>query len=245
MPVQRRAIIGDYFGNRGGEAFPSSAYGAATTFFGAGSITNLNTQFQRPAGRLGPQLAANNYLFAYGCGAGSYLTIAASAISTPATTPTPSSSSPTTSTACSTWSLEAGTATGINEDKRDARAPRTQTQRPSPPRGRAAALVHAPDALGETIGYNRAPRAEQPASTSTKLTARETWSTSRSWATRRWLHVVAPPATLGHARGLGRHARVDALAGHRPRGYHVFAQLRPNGPFTRPHRHAAGRHDVC
>jgi len=45
MSVQRRAIIGDYFGVRGGEAFSSSAYGAATTFFGANNITNLNVQF--------------------------------------------------------------------------------------------------------------------------------------------------------------------------------------------------------
>ncbi|HTL67265.1 MAG TPA: glycoside hydrolase family 9 protein [Lacunisphaera sp.] len=75
MAVQRRAIVGDYFGVRGGEAFAASGYRAAAPLVGTDQITNLNTQYNDQQGVWVPALAAGNYLFAYGCGAGSYRTI--------------------------------------------------------------------------------------------------------------------------------------------------------------------------
>ncbi len=75
MPVQNRAIIGDYFGVHGGEAFAASGYRNAAPFVGANNITNLNVQYNDQKGVWVPALAAGNYLFAYGCGAGSYQTI--------------------------------------------------------------------------------------------------------------------------------------------------------------------------
>ncbi|MBI3885758.1 MAG: glycoside hydrolase family 9 protein [Opitutae bacterium] len=76
MPVQPRAIVGDYFGVRGGEAFAASGYRNAAPFVGANNITNLNTQYNDQKGVWVPALASGSYLFAYGTGAGSYKTIA-------------------------------------------------------------------------------------------------------------------------------------------------------------------------
>ena len=73
---QRRAIVGDYFGWRNGEAFSSSAYGAFAAFFGADNTRNLNVVHNDTRGVWVPELAANDYLWAFGAGAGSYTTIA-------------------------------------------------------------------------------------------------------------------------------------------------------------------------
>ena len=72
VTVQRRAIIGDYFGIRGGESFAASGYRNAAPLVGNDQITNLNTQYNDQRGVWVPALAAGDYLFAYGCGAGSY-----------------------------------------------------------------------------------------------------------------------------------------------------------------------------
>ncbi len=76
MNVQRRAIVGDYFGVRNGEAFAASGYRAAAPLVGSDKITNLNVQHNDQRGVWVPALAATDYLLAYGCGAGSYRTIA-------------------------------------------------------------------------------------------------------------------------------------------------------------------------
>ncbi|HWA25846.1 MAG TPA: glycoside hydrolase family 9 protein [Lacunisphaera sp.] len=75
MNVQRRAIVGDYFGIRSGEAFAASGYRNAATFVGSDKVTNLNSQYNDQQGVFTPAVAAGDYLFAYGCGAGSYRSI--------------------------------------------------------------------------------------------------------------------------------------------------------------------------
>ncbi len=72
---RRRAVVGDYFGWRNGETFSSSAYGAFAAFFGADKTLNLNVAHNDRRGVWVPELAANDYLTAYGAGAGSYTTI--------------------------------------------------------------------------------------------------------------------------------------------------------------------------
>jgi hypothetical protein len=72
---RRRGVVGDYFGTRDGEAFAASGYRNFAPFFGAANITNLNKIYSDAKGVWIPHLAANDYLWAYGCGAGSYLTI--------------------------------------------------------------------------------------------------------------------------------------------------------------------------
>src|SRR5262249_51487462 len=75
MQVQRRGVLGDYFGVRSGEAFAASGFRTMAPFFGASGITNLNVNYNDQKGVWIPTLASNDYLFAYGCGAGSYATI--------------------------------------------------------------------------------------------------------------------------------------------------------------------------
>jgi len=74
--VPRRAIVGDYFGVRRGEAFAASGYRNFAPLVGSDQITNLNRQYDNRSGVAVPALVANDYLFAYGCGAGSYRTVA-------------------------------------------------------------------------------------------------------------------------------------------------------------------------
>src|SRR5690606_11375332 len=63
---RRRAIVGDYFGWRNGEAFSSSAYGAYAAFFGAENTTNLNVLHNDARNVWVPELAKNDYLMAFG-----------------------------------------------------------------------------------------------------------------------------------------------------------------------------------
>jgi hypothetical protein len=71
----RRAILGDYFGVRGGEAFAASGFRDFAPLVGANNIRNLNTEFNDQQGVWIPQVAANDALLVYGCGAGSYTAI--------------------------------------------------------------------------------------------------------------------------------------------------------------------------
>ena len=65
-----RAIVGDYFGVRDGEAFAASGWRNFAPLFGAKKITTVAQE-----GKWLPILTTNAYLFAYGCGSGSYTSI--------------------------------------------------------------------------------------------------------------------------------------------------------------------------
>jgi Glycosyl hydrolase family 9/Bacterial Ig domain/Cellulase N-terminal ig-like domain len=66
----RRAVLHDSFGVRGGEAFAASGYRSLSALLGASAITTLYNK-----GEWIPNLKANEYLWAYGCGAGSFTSI--------------------------------------------------------------------------------------------------------------------------------------------------------------------------
>jgi len=66
----RRAVLYDDFGLRGGEAFAASGYRSLGTFFGAENILTLTNR-----GEWLSTLSANSFLWAYGCGAGSYTSL--------------------------------------------------------------------------------------------------------------------------------------------------------------------------
>src|SRR6266850_1279694 len=68
--VPRRGIVGDYFGVRNGEAFAASGWRNLASFFEAGNVTTLPDQ-----GTWISTLKTNTYLWAYGCGPGSYTSI--------------------------------------------------------------------------------------------------------------------------------------------------------------------------
>jgi hypothetical protein len=76
MTVPRRGLVGDYFGVRGGEAFAASGFRNFTPFFGTANIDNLNLIYNDTRGVWIPTLRTNVYLWAYGCGAGSYTSVA-------------------------------------------------------------------------------------------------------------------------------------------------------------------------
>ena len=78
MDLPRRGIVGDYFGYREGEAFAASGWRNFSTFFGAENLTTLPNK-----GTWIPALTANGYLWAYGCGAGSYTSIGGLGNATP------------------------------------------------------------------------------------------------------------------------------------------------------------------
>jgi hypothetical protein len=69
-------LIADYFGIRGGEAFAASGFRAFAPLVGPSNVRNLNLEHGDKMGVWIPHLAQNDYLLAYGCGAGSYRTIA-------------------------------------------------------------------------------------------------------------------------------------------------------------------------
>jgi hypothetical protein len=70
ITAPERGIVGDYFGVRDGEAFAASGWRNFAPFFGPTNITTLNHQ-----GTWIPTLSSNAYLWAYGCGSGSYTSI--------------------------------------------------------------------------------------------------------------------------------------------------------------------------
>jgi hypothetical protein len=75
LAVPRRAIVGDYFGVRGGEAFSASGWRSFAPLVGAENIANLNLGDQTAGDRWLTAVAGHDYLLAYGCGPGSYLAI--------------------------------------------------------------------------------------------------------------------------------------------------------------------------
>ncbi len=68
--VPRRGLVGDYFGARDGEAFAASGWRNLASFFEAANVTTLPDQ-----GTWISTLSSNSYLWAYGCGPGSYTSI--------------------------------------------------------------------------------------------------------------------------------------------------------------------------
>lgn len=74
VTARRRALIGDYIGNKAGLAAAAAGFRsfAPIVGFGDASLTNLNIIYNDARGKWIPTLKTNDYLFALGCGAGSY-----------------------------------------------------------------------------------------------------------------------------------------------------------------------------
>ena len=68
--LPQRGIVGDFIGVRNGEAFAASGYRNFAALFGAGNITNVQTE-----GAWTPVLKNTPYLWSYGCGAGSLTSV--------------------------------------------------------------------------------------------------------------------------------------------------------------------------
>ncbi|HOP96447.1 MAG TPA: glycoside hydrolase family 9 protein [Verrucomicrobiota bacterium] len=70
LAVEERAVVGDYFGVRDGEAFAASGWRNFSAFFGPEKVRALTDE-----GTWIPTLKTNACLWAYGCGSGSYTSI--------------------------------------------------------------------------------------------------------------------------------------------------------------------------
>ena len=68
--LPRRGVVGDYFGVRDGEAFAASGWRNFAAFFGATNIAVVQSE-----GTWLSQLSSNAYLWAYGCGPGTYTSV--------------------------------------------------------------------------------------------------------------------------------------------------------------------------
>jgi hypothetical protein len=71
-----RALIGNLIGDGAGQAYAASGFRTFAALVGAAKITNANVNYDAPADeRWMTRLAADDYLWAYGCGAGDYYSV--------------------------------------------------------------------------------------------------------------------------------------------------------------------------
>lgn len=71
-----RAIVGNQIGDGGGQAYAASGYRNFAPLVGVDKVVTLNTDADQPEqDRWSTRLARENYLWAYGCGAGSDLSV--------------------------------------------------------------------------------------------------------------------------------------------------------------------------
>ncbi|MBI4664028.1 MAG: glycoside hydrolase family 9 protein [Verrucomicrobia bacterium] len=76
MTAPQRGLVGNRFGDFGGEAFAASGYRNFAPFFGAGNYITSNASDTAPlAEKWISYLQSNSYLWAYGCGGGSATSI--------------------------------------------------------------------------------------------------------------------------------------------------------------------------
>lgn len=82
---QRRALMGDYSGEKSGIAPAAAGFRAFAALTGVGDtqLTNLNILYNDQQGVWVPTLQANDYLLALGCGAGSYTSVSGVGIQPP------------------------------------------------------------------------------------------------------------------------------------------------------------------
>jgi hypothetical protein len=235
IQTQRRGLVGDYFGARNGEAFAASGYRNFSAFFGAANVTNLNRHHGDTKGVWIPHLAANDYLWAYGCGAGSYVTIGG--LGNTGTYNDGSTVEIVQNDVRAVFSFLFGSWLG-DWDHEDSILRSTLA---TPTYGLVSAWSGRPHwfahhmAQGETIGA--AARLTQNNSgglyrNQINSAAAGVHVALMGDPTLR-LHVVAPPGTLTGSANLASVTLNWAPSPDAELGYHVYRSESPNGPFTR------------
>jgi hypothetical protein len=209
-----RGLIDDNFGAFGGEAFASTGWRAFSAFFGPANVFALDWF---------TTLASNGYLWAYGCGGGSY-TGAGGVGST--------SNFAATDTKTAFTFLFGSYFGDWDVSNNFLRAPLATTSYglTCAWAGRPAWVVHHM-AMGETIGY-AARLSQNNSGTYFYGYGPEIHIALMGDPTLR-MHVVAPPASVTVSAGTGTAtiswtASADAVA-----GYHVYRAATGAGPFTR------------
>jgi hypothetical protein len=226
--LPRRGIVGDYFGSRDGEAFAASGWRNFAPYFGADNITYLPNE-----GTWLPTLSQNSYLWAYGCGAGSFSSIGGIG---------------------SSGQYQDGTTTDLYQA--DIKAVFTllfgswlgdwdcednimRTVLALPSYGLTSAWSGRPHwflhqmALGEPIGFGalRTQNNGQKGLYQTQINsaAGQIHIALMGDPTLR-MHVVAPPSNLTRS---GKSLHWTASTDTAIVGYHVYRATNPNGPFKR------------
>lgn len=83
LNVRRRALIGDYIGDKEGVAVAASGFRSFAPIVGESNVTNLNILHDNSPGFWLPTLKTDDYLLALGCGAGSYTTVSGIGVRAP------------------------------------------------------------------------------------------------------------------------------------------------------------------
>jgi hypothetical protein len=232
--VQRRALLGDYFGVRSGEAFAASGFRSFTPLVGANNIANLNVIYNDQKGKWIPELAANDYLLAYGCGAGSYWTLGG--LGNSGQYNDGSTTEVVGNNARAVFTLLFGSWNGDwdHEDNimRSILATRDY--------GLACAWSGRPHwfmhhmGLGETIGYCARATQNNTGLYKTQIdsSANQIHVALMGDPTLR-LHPVTPPGTLGGTAVAGSVTLTWTPSPDSLLGYHVYRATSAAGPFTR------------
>jgi len=235
ITAPRRGLVGDYFGTRGGEAFAASAFRNFAPFFGAANIDDLNIMYNDTKGVWIPTLSTNTYLWAYGCGAGSYLTIAG--LGNTGLYNDGSTTEMVDNDVRAVFTLVFGSWHGDWDHEDNIMRSILAT----PTCGLACAWSGRPHwfahhmGLGETIGY--AARLTQNNSSGLyqnqiNTAAGEIHIALMGDPTLR-MHPVAPPGNLSGATNLGNIALSWTPSPDSVLGYNIYRSDNPLGPFTR------------
>ena len=231
---QRRAIVGDYFGWRNGETFSSSAYGAFAAFFGADKTLSTNVAYNDTKGVWVPELAKNDYLCAFGAGAGSYGSIAG--LGNGATGNTALTTEIVNNNIRAVFTLLFGSWLGDWDSQDNFMRGILATKDyglTAAWSGRPHWFIH-PMGLGETIGYTARLTQNNKGDYQNQVdSSRNLIHIALMGDPTLHLHIVAPVSSLacavnGSVAALTWNASPDTVL-----GYHVYRATSANGPFTR------------
>ncbi|HEU5124319.1 MAG TPA: fibronectin type III domain-containing protein [Verrucomicrobiae bacterium] len=231
LAAPERGLVGDYFGVRDGEAFAASGWRNFSTFFGPENVTTLKTQ-----GTWIPTLSSNAYLWAYGCGSGSFTSIGG--IGNVGKYDDGVTTELVNGNIKAVFTLLYGSWLGDWDSEDNLQRAVLAT----PDYGLTCAWSGRPHwfmqhmALGKPIGFS-ALMTQNDAFTGWYKTQRNSCA---GWThialmgdpTLR-MHIIAPPSAL--AAHVGEQATILNWDAGRERvdGYHVYRGANPNGPFTR------------
>jgi hypothetical protein len=229
--LPRRGIVGDYFGSRNGEAFAASGWRNFAPFVGAENVTTLPNQ-----GTWLSTLSSNPYLWAYGCGAGSFSSIGGIGTSGQYSDGTTTDLVQADIKAVFTLVFGSWLGDWDSEDNIMRGVLACQSYGlTSAWSGRPHWYLHRM-AMGEPIGFGALLTQNNGAQglyhTEINSAAGQIHIALMGDPTLR-MHVVAPPANLKRA-GKGKSANLTwAASSDSVLGYHVYRATKPSGPFKR------------
>ena len=235
MAVPRRALVGDGFGIFRGQAFAASGYRNFAPFFGPANIIAANTATNAPFDeKWVALLGVNSYLWAYGCGAGSYSSMSSLGTHTDYDEVWSTDIVDTDARAVFMMMFGSWLAEWDTEDNIMRAALATPTYGLTCSwSGRPHHFYHHM-ALGETIGYGIRLSQNNSVLYQNQVNryTRGVHIALMGDPTLR-MHPVAPPSALS-AANVSEGVRLSwTLSPDSALGYHIYRATTPSGPFTR------------